>query len=160
MPKPRLNLALTTLTCASALSLGCVFYVEETECGPNAYDYRGACYCEEGFTGDDPRGDGCSPLMTFRITDACDDEADVAWKLFSDDRDWTWPSGTAVYVTPGFERDGLETIECVQDELICFGAEADSGLVYGVGIDFSEDCDDCCFRCDSYELDLGLLTCQ
>jgi hypothetical protein len=152
--------SLLLLGFSAAAGLGCVLYVEDTECGPNAYDYRGACYCEEGYDGDDPRGAGCSPLMTFRITDDCDDGYDVAWKLFSDDRDWTWPEGSAVYVTPGLGYDGLETIVCEQDEWICFGGETEGGLVYGVGLEFTESCDDCCFPCESRELDLGYLTCS
>ncbi|WP_146155403.1 hypothetical protein [Enhygromyxa salina] len=144
----------------SAVGLGCVFYVEDTQCGPNAYDYRGACYCEEGYDGDDPAGSGCAPVMSVRVTDDCDDGDDVGWKLFSDNRDWTWPSGTAVYVTPGLGYDGLETIICDIDEWVCFGAETDGGLVYGVGLDNSEPCDDCCYPCESRELDLGYLTCN
>lgn len=143
-----------------AVGIGCVFYVEDTECGPFAYDYRGACYCEDGYGGDDPRGEGCWPQMTWRVTDDCNDGADVAWKLFASDREWTWPADDAVYVTPGFGQDGLETIECEDGELICFGAESDSGLPYGVGIDFSMTCDWCCFACSSREVDIGYLTCN
>lgn len=151
---------LLALGFAGATGLGCVFYVEDTECGPFAYDYRGACYCEEGYEGSDPRGEGCDPVMTFRITDDCNDGADVAWKLFADERDWSWPAGDAVYVTPGLGFDGLEAIVCEFDELVCFGGETESGLVYGAGIDFTEDCSDCCFRCESREVDLGYLTCN
>lgn len=144
--------------CASVI--GCVFYVEETECGPFAYDYRGACFCEDGYEGDDPQGEGCSPRMSFRLTDDCDDGDDVYWKLFSDDRDWTWPAGDSTYLTPGYAYDDLQTITCQADEWICFGAETYGGLVYGVGLDFTADCSDCCFRCESRELDLGYLTCN
>ncbi len=145
---------------ASAVGLGCVFYVEDTPCGFNAYDYRGACYCEEGYDGADPDGAGCSPIMSFRITDDCDDGHDVGWKLFSEDRDWNWPEGSAVYVTPGWGLDGLETIICDTDEWICFGAETEGGLAYGVGLDGMEPCDDCCYPCESREIDLGYLTCN
>jgi len=138
---------------------GCVFYVDDTQCGPFAYDYRGACFCEDGYQGD-PYTAGCSPVMTWRVTDDCDDGVDVGWKLFANDRDWTWPSGDAIYVTPGFGFDGLEAIVCEPEELICFGAEAASGLVYGVGLDFGESCNDCCFPCRSQELDIGYLTCN
>jgi hypothetical protein len=143
-----------------ALGLGCVLYVDDTECGPFAYDYRGACYCEDGYEGDDPRGYGCSPVMSWRITDDCNDGADVAWKLFSDDRDWTWPAGNAVYLTPGLGYDGVETIVCEVGELICFGAETETGRVYGVGLDFAQGCNDCCYSCSSREIDIGYLTCQ
>ena len=155
-----LRLCLVAVGFSTAMGLGCVLLVEDTECGPFAYDYRGACYCEDGFDGDDPYGAGCSPLMTFRVTDDCDDGQDVSWKLFSDTRDWTWPAGDSEYRTPGLGYDGLETILCENDEWICFGAQTDSGLTYGVGLDFSALCDDCCYPCESRELDLGYLTCN
>ncbi len=146
----------------ASASLGCVLYVDDTQCGAFAYDYRGACYCEDGYEGDDPEGAGCDPVMTFRITDACDDDGDVAWKIFSDDRDWSWPSGDDVYWTEGLDYDALASVVCENGEFVCFGAESESGLVWGVGLDFDADadCDDCCFRCGAYEQDLGFLTCN
>lgn len=143
----------------SAAGLGCVLYVEDTECGPFAYDYRGACYCEDGYEGDDPRGEGCYPVMSWLITDDCNDGENIYWKLYSDDRDWTWPSGEDVYVTRGYQWDSVETIVCDDGELICYGAETDSGLTWGVGLDFTATCDDCCFVCGSYQADIGFLTC-
>lgn len=143
-----------------AATLGCVIYEDGLDCGPYAYAYRGSCYCDDGFQGDDPAGGGCSPIMSWRVTDACDDQGDIAWKLFSNDRDWTWPTGESVYLTTGFNYDSLEAIVCERGELICFGGESDSGLEYGVGLAGTAGCDDCCFECDAYELDFGLLTCQ
>ena len=144
----------------AAASLGCVLYVEDADCGPYAYSYRGACYCDTGYEGDDPYDEGCWPVMTFRITDDCDDGYDVKWKLHSDAREWNWPSGDAYYTTPGLYADGYESIVCENDELICFGGETNGGLVYGVGLDFSATCSDCCYECRSGEIDLGYLTCQ
>ena len=160
MSRVSLRVCLLAVSFSSAAAFGCVLYVEDTQCGPNAYDYRGACYCEDGYDGDHPRDEGCSPVMTFRITDACDDGHDIEWKLFSDDRDWTWPTGAAVYTTRGLDYDSYESILCDEGELICFGAESGTGLVWGVGLDYSAACDDCCFVCGSYEQDLGLLYCN
>jgi len=142
--------------------LGCVFWAEDTHCGPFAYRYRGDCICEDGYQGDDPYVEGCAPVMTFRLTDDCDDGADVLWRLFSDTREnWQWPEGEDVYETPGLGWDDLRAITCEPDEWICFGAETESGtLVYGVGLDFSASCDDCCYPCESREIDLGYLTCN
>ncbi len=162
MPITRLTqrTSLLALAFASAASVGCVIYAEDTQCGPNAYDYRGDCYCEEGYDGSDPRGEGCSPVMTFLLTDACDDGDDVMWKLFSDDRDWTWPTGAETYTTRGFDVDNYESILCERGEWICFGAQSEGGLTWGVGLDYAESCDDCCFECGSYTQDLGFLTCN
>jgi len=155
-----LRASLMGLAMLGSAVAGCVLYVEDTDCGPNAYAYRGDCFCEDGYQGNDPYGKGCSPIMTFLITDDCDDGYDVAWKIWADERDWTWPSGDAVYVTPGYLYDQYETIECEQGELLCFGAESDGGLVYGVGLFNTESCDDCCFPCESREYDLGYITCN
>ncbi|NVB42551.1 hypothetical protein G6O69_32305 [Pseudenhygromyxa sp. WMMC2535] len=160
MTRLRSRLSLLSLTFLSAASVGCVLYVEDTQCGEFAYAYQGDCYCEDGYQGDDPRGVGCDPVMSFLITDACDDGADIEWKLFSDDRDWTWPTGDDVYRTSGFDVDNREYIVCEQGEIICFGAQGAEGLTWGVGVDYSESCDDCCFSCGSYEQDLGFLTCN
>lgn len=147
---------------AITAGLGCVFYAEDSHCGPFAYGYRGDCYCEDGYQGDDPYGQGCSPVMTFRMTDDCDDGSDLLWRLFSDTREgWQWPEGEDVYVTPGLGWDDLRAITCEPEEWICFGAETESGtLVYGVGLDYSASCDDCCYPCESREVDLGYLTCN
>lgn len=164
MPRVSPRLVLRSLSIAAgfvtALVAGCVFYVDETECGPFAYDYRGSCFCEDGYEGDDPYVDGCSPVVTFLLTDDCNDEQDVYWKLYSDDRDWSWPAGESTYLTPGFGIDQYQTITCEFEEWICFGAETSGGLVYGVGLDFGADCSDCCFRCESGQIDLGFLTCN
>jgi hypothetical protein len=150
-----------SITAGLGMGLGCVLYVEDTECGPFAYDYRGDCHCEVGYEGDDPYVEGCAPRMTFRLTDDCDDGSDVLWKLFSDAREWSWPSDDDVYRSPGYLYDDLRAITCEPDEWICFGAETEAGgLVYGVGLDFSAQCDDCCYPCESRELDLGYFTCN
>jgi len=157
------SVALILLGMAFAITagLGCVFWAEDTHCGPYAYGDRGDCYCEDGYQGDDPYGAGCSPVMTFLLTDDCDDGSNILWKLFSDDREWTWPEGDEVYTSPGLDYDDLRAITCEPDETICFGAETESGgLVYGVGLDFSAQCDDCCYTCESREVDLGYLTCN
>lgn len=155
------RLILLALGFASAAGLGCVLYAEDTECGPFAYDYRGDCFCEDGYDGDDPYVHGCSPVMTFRLTDDCDDGQDIYWKLFSDARKWSWPTGEDVYESPGLGYDDLRVITCEPDEWICFGAANETGsLVYGVGVDSSAECDDCCYPCESREVDLGYLTCN
>lgn len=146
---------------AIGAGMGCVFWAEDTHCGPYAYGYRGDCYCEDGYQGDDPYEEGCWPVMTFRLTDDCDDGSNVEWKLWSEDGTWSWPEGDEVYVSPGLGYDDLRAITCVPDEWICFGAQTETGgLVYGVGTDFSAACDDCCYPCESREVDLGYLTCN
>ena len=155
----RVRASLLAAALLSSFTAGCVFYVEDTFCGKYAYSDRGLCVCESGYTSENPE-QGCSPAPTFLITDGCNDGFDVEWKLYSEDRDWSWPSGSSVYVTPGLDFDQYQTIECDEGELICFGGQTAGGLVYGVGIDNSATCEDCCYVCDVGTFDLGYLTCN
>ena len=75
---------------AIGVSAGCYPY-DTYDCGAYAYGYRGSCYCDDGYDGDPY--EGCSPIMSWRLTDACDDQGDIAWKLFS--------QGAAYFPVPG-----------------------------------------------------------
>ena len=148
---PRLFVSLLALATAG----GCVLAVTEDgdSCGEHATYFDGACRCISGYAGDpDER---CDPIMGFIVNDRCDDDTDVEWKLFAPERDWSWPEGDEVYVTPGAGFDQLRSIACVQDEDVCYGAQTtDGSTTYGVGIDGSDECNDCCFRCGNYDVDL------
>lgn len=155
-----------------------------TTCGLNSYCEQGACVCEQGFiavcgTGDclalrqlcdgvpdcpnhaDESLQTCNPPRTqqWTMTDDCVDGQDMEWRLYSRDRDWAWPSANDTFVTSGLGIPSHEEIECLGREWICYGAAAD-GLEWGIGLDASRTCDDCCFRCGDDPVDLGSLTCE
>jgi hypothetical protein len=152
----------------AGLASSCVIAVVDdgtggAACGENAVydlDYR-ECFCPDGFDGDPY--DRCDPLMTFLVTDACDDGEDIDWKLWSTDYDWSWPQGSSVYVTEGLNVDVYQDIVCELGETICFGALAQDGSTrWGVGLEGPDvrECADCCVACDAIEFDLGYLTCE
>lgn len=159
--------------------LGCT-----TTCGLNAYCDNGACVCDEGFvamcgTGDclalrqvcdglpdcpnwaDEAPETCAQteIQQWTLTDDCADGRDIEWKLWSTERDWAWPGADAVFVTDGRNWPNHEQIECLRGERICFGAAAGEHS-WGVGLDATGQCEDCCFRCLSDAVDLGAMTCE
>jgi len=151
---------------ALGLSTSCVLAVyedEQPQCGPNAYAADGQCWCYEYFDGDAYDLDvGCDPILTFRLTDSCDDGRDVEWRVWSLDRDWVWPEQGQVFVTAGYGVDTLQDIRCHEGELLCFGA-ASGQTWWELGLegpDGPHSCSDCCVECGSFEHDLGFLTCD
>lgn len=154
----------------------------QTTCGLNAYCEAGECVCAEGFAavcgnadcmalericdgiddcigGADEEASLCVPdrVMTFEVSDGCDDGLEAQWRLWSDRRDWVWPSPEATFTTAG-GTPVREAIECVDGEPVCFGAAA-GDRVWGVGIERTQSCDDCCFACADTTVDVGVLDC-
>ncbi|MBK8264563.1 MAG: hypothetical protein IPK80_24870 [Nannocystis sp.] len=153
-------------------------------CGLNAYCSEGLCYCNAGAVavcgsgdclavdslcdgaqscanGADEAPELCNPTvaMDWSVVDRCDDGIDAEWRLFAADRDWIWPNADSVFVTPGFDVDVPESIECGEGEWICFGATANDRN-WGIGADGSLDCDDCCWECGDYRVDVPYLICD
>jgi hypothetical protein len=139
------------------LGSGCIIdNPEPLSCGVNADEVLHECRCDNGYDGDPY--EGCHPIQTYILTDDCDDGYDIQWRLFSQDDDWQWPAGASSYTTPGFGFDQIEEIQCYDGEWICFGAES-NGLEWGVGIDGGLACDDCCYECGAWTVDVGYLAC-
>lgn len=150
-----------TIACFGGLGLwlGCVVYVDDAcdsiSCGDNAYCDEGVCTCVGGYFGDAEVG--CDPVQTWAVTDFCDDGLDVSWRLFAQGREWAWPSADA-FVTTGLNAIDAEQIVCQENEIVCLGATA-GDVVWGVGVDGSLSCTDCCEACESGVVDFGKLSC-
>lgn len=75
----------------------------------------------------------------------------VRMQLFSDNRNWRWPSMNRHYILDSFEGQNIE-ITCRRFEKICYGAweyNSNGGIRYwGVGPNRRYGCTDCCFTCD------------
>lgn len=156
-----------------------------TTCGLNAFcdEEAQACVCAEGFaavcgTGDcmleseicdgsddcqngaDESAEVCTAveIQQWAVSDACDDGAHVAWRLWSRDRGWVWPSLEETFFTDGLDVVTTTTIECLLGETICIGAQAD-GVSWGAGLEGTLECDDCCAPCAEGVIDYGALGC-
>lgn len=89
--------------------------------------------------------------MQWVLTDSCDDNQTVSFKLFTESED-------RIYTTPSGYFTGTKTItinSCKNGEKICFGGKtADiwgnglTGKTFGVGYNNEKTCTDCCGTCD------------
>ena len=155
----------------------------QTTCGLNSYCDGSQCVCAEGFVsvcgnGDclaqdrvcdgvpdcadegDEAASVCKPdrVMSWQVADGCDDGLDAQWRLWASGRDWVWPGPEDTFWTTG-GQGVRESIECVGGEMICFGARA-GDRVWGVDLDASLACEDCCYACTDGLVDIGVLACE
>ncbi|MCP4677831.1 MAG: hypothetical protein GY854_20395 [Deltaproteobacteria bacterium] len=108
-------------------------------------------------TSDCPAGDdevGCDferSSITVAITDQCNDSKDINFKFFDDDCDTeTWPE-SGFYYTQEYGTKYGETISCITGHRICYGAQVRNGtLVWGLGINGTGSCDNCCTTCGNF----------
>lgn len=154
------------------------------ECGQNAYCSQGACFCELDHVGVCGENAGCLPearlcdgeqdcpnaadeaiaacssplFLEWLITDDCDDDLPIEWRLFAQDRDWTWPGTKTTFKTTGLGAEDYQTVQCFEGEMICFGGRS-GAVTWGFELDGSGSCDACCAKCTAGVLDLGFLTC-
>lgn len=96
--------------------------------------------------------------MNWVLFDECSDGFGIQAALFESETGRVYPSRDSVYVAdPGGIIDTV--ITCRQGAQVCYGAETDppSGIFWGVGIDGTEGCDDCCDICNDNVVEFDLL---
>jgi hypothetical protein len=155
------------------------------DCGQNAYCSEGDCYCELDHVYVCGANAGCLPsarlcddtpdcpnaadeqvavcsqpvFQEWLLTDDCDDNLDIEWRLFAQDRDWAWPDAESLFRSSGLGVDVYQVIQCFEGEKICFAGQS-GDVTWGFNLDGSGQCDNCCAVCGEFELlDLGYLTC-
>lgn len=72
----------------------------------------------------------------------------VSLEFYSQDYDRAWPGGGDVYILDDWNPQSYN-LQCSTGELICYGAwvRGDANTYWGVGIDNSQYCSDCCYYC-------------
>jgi hypothetical protein len=72
----------------------------------------------------------------------------VELQLYSQNRNWVWPSANRVYVLPNSKKSTIN-ISCRKNEKICYGAwvAGNTRSYWGVGYDGRRDCRGCCYIC-------------
>lgn len=72
----------------------------------------------------------------------------VSLEFYSQDYNRAWPGGGEVYILDDWDPKSFN-LQCSTGELICYGAwvRGDSNTYWGVGIDNSQYCSDCCYYC-------------
>lgn len=73
----------------------------------------------------------------------------VQLEMYSQDRNHAWPGGGEVYILDDGETKNI-ALSCDDGENICYGAwvSGDASTFWGVGVDNSKECSDCCYVCD------------
>lgn len=84
--------------------------------------------------------------MSIDLVDSCDDGLNTNYKYYDTINNEVWPSSTTQWVTPGYDLKSSHTLECRNDGQVCLGARADTRW-WGVDVDGSKSCDDCCTPC-------------
>lgn len=91
--------------------------------------------------------------ITFRTTDACNDGKKVQMRFFEQRSGVRtgrrWPGGNSVYTTLAVGTAVLlGPFACSSGINICYGAQIeDSTTYFGLGLDGTERCNDCCYKC-------------
>ena len=87
-----------------------------------------------------------SDSITFRIQSNYKYKVQVAF--YSDDRDHSWPGGDQAYNVDDSEVHEFP-LDCQRGETICYGAwvTGDDDLYWGVGMDNTHTCKNCCYKC-------------
>jgi hypothetical protein len=89
---------------------------------------------------------GSSNTVTFTLVDECDDGAVVQLKFFDESLALVWPSTSTHYATKSYGVPFVESLVCNAGSKICFGGRSASTF-WGVDVDNSKPCDDCCIWC-------------
>jgi hypothetical protein len=96
--------------------------------------------------------------QTWTITDKCTDRQGIFVRLFEPTEKLAWPNWKHHY---HIERGGTRTLTITikPGERICYGArpDRDKSKFWGVGLDNSRRCDDCCYHATDpvVQVDLG-----
>jgi hypothetical protein len=73
----------------------------------------------------------------------------VSLEFYSQARAAAWPGDGQVYIMDDYDTHSY-SLSCNSGESICYGAwvRGDESTYWGVGLDNSEYCTNCCFSCD------------
>ncbi len=72
----------------------------------------------------------------------------VSLEFYSQDYNRAWPGNGKVYILDDSQTHSYN-LECSTGEKICYGAwvRGDSDTYWGVGMNNSQYCEDCCYTC-------------
>jgi len=88
--------------------------------------------------------------LTYTVTDSCNDGRGLQIKFFDTTNNGVWPSANEVYLVP-VGQTRTTTLSCRTGAQICYGARTDpaSNIVWGLDLDRSRGCDNCCTTCQN-----------
>lgn len=82
----------------------------------------------------------------------------VSLEFYSQDYNRAWPGDGEVYILDDYDNK-VFNLNCSTGEKICYGAwvRGNSDKYWGVGLDNSQSCSDCCYTCGYGDTDLRIL---
>ena len=84
--------------------------------------------------------------VSFTITDACIDGFYIEYRFFDQTNNLWWPSVSKVYTTTYLNTPYRSNLSCKTGANICYGGSTGNNY-WGVAVDNSESCTDCCITC-------------
>lgn len=153
----------TGLTCrlgrCATLSADPVCGNNKCETGENQANCCKDCGCPAGTACQAGTCKTTATVLNWTVSNGCRNGEDIEVRFFAVDRGLAWPGGDQVYIS----KQGsmfTQALSCVPNEKICLGAwQPGSGLLWGVGIDRTEGCTDCCRTCANASTSYGPMTC-
>jgi hypothetical protein len=93
--------------------------------------------------------DGTLAALTWNIDNSCYDGYGIEFRFYDETDNLVWPDNTNVYYVSSGEVVQT-TLGCRLNNVICIGADQpEYNLYWGVSIDNTQQCQDCCFQCDN-----------
>ena len=84
--------------------------------------------------------------ITFNITDGCNNGVSIDYKFYDVTNNLVWPSATSHYFTSAFNATYRHDLLCSTNAKVCYGARSSTGY-WGIDVDGSKSCSDCCIFC-------------
>lgn len=97
-------------------------------------------------------------IITFTITDGCNNGIPIQYKFYDFTNNLVWPSSTTHYTTLAYNASYTHNLNCRTGANVCYGARAGTGY-WGVDRDGSKYCSDCCITCQNGNSLSRRLTC-
>lgn len=89
--------------------------------------------------------EGGNSTLTWTISDGCD-KGTMSMRFWDENDHAAWPSKTATYALENGQQ-ATHSIKCFAGHNICLGAQVSDGTNWGVALDNSVTCTNCCFIC-------------
>lgn len=84
--------------------------------------------------------------ITFNITDGCNNGTSIDYKFYDVTNNLVWPSATDHYYTSAYNATYTHNLLCSTNAKVCYGARS-NGIFWGIDVDGSKSCSDCCIFC-------------
>jgi hypothetical protein len=96
--------------------------------------------------------------VRFTITDGCDNGIQIRYKFYDVTNNLVWPSSSTHYATLFYNASYAHDLTCRTGANICYGARNES-YYWGVDVDGSKYCSNCCITCQNGNSLSRRLTC-